>query len=122
MASDADGSAALSELQRVISERTRLLDLSCGTQTNVEGNCSAGYGGYTFGNGDVYEGNWESGKQHGQGVFMWKQTGAMYSGQWQNGLQHGQGYLLLPDGDFNMEHYSLLGVSPDASMSTIKRR
>jgi hypothetical protein len=117
-----DGTAALSELQRVVCERARLLELSCGTRVNVEGNCVSGYGGFTWEDGNVYEGNWENGKQHGEGVFMWSQTQAMYSGQWQNGLQHGQGFLLLPDGDFNAQHYQLLGLSAEATHGTIKKR
>ena len=44
-----------------------------------------------------YVGEFQNGKQHGQGKFTWP-DGEFYEGQWKNGLFHGDGIYGTPDG------------------------
>ena len=55
----------------------------------------------THANGDIYQGQWQNGKAHGQGVFC-DNKGSLYSGTWKNDLQHGKGLELW---DFNSIKY-----------------
>jgi hypothetical protein len=51
-----------------------------------------GKGTYTFANGDCYSGDFVQGKQHGHGTYIFC-TGQYYKGEWQNDLMHGQGKM-----------------------------
>ena len=44
----------------------------------------------TMGNGDVYVGEWEAGKQHGRGA-LFAAKGRVYDGQWVEGKAQGAG-------------------------------
>lgn len=44
----------------------------------------------THANGDIYQGEWQDGKAHGQGVFVDK-DGSLYDGSWNQDRQHGFG-------------------------------
>ena len=37
-----------------------------------------GQGKYTYGNGDVYKGQWKAGKRHGKGAYTYKENGGWY--------------------------------------------
>jgi radial spoke head protein 1 len=39
----------------------------------------------TYSNQDVYSGQWKEGKKHGQGTYVFFQTGMKYVGKWSNG-------------------------------------
>ncbi len=41
-------------------------------------------------NGDVYDGEWQSDKRHGHGMYTYK-SGSVYVGQWKDGVEHGEG-------------------------------
>jgi len=56
-----------------------------------------GQGSWTRGNGDQYDGNWQSDKIHGQGKYVFG-SGACYEGQLQSGKFHGQGSYKWPSG------------------------
>jgi hypothetical protein len=47
--------------------------------------------------GDVYDGNWKDGKQHGHGVFV-TLDGDIYNGGWNEGLYHGYGVFVWSAG------------------------
>lgn len=53
----------------------------------------AGFGIYTFPNGDRYEGEWLNSLRHGSGKCTFI-SGMYYEGQWQNDMFHGQGKLV----------------------------
>lgn len=49
-----------------------------------EGNCYDGYGIYEYSNGPRYEGNWQAGQRHGQGV-LYHTDGSELAGVWDSG-------------------------------------
>lgn len=51
----------------------------------------SGIGKMTYPNGDVYEGEWNEDKMHGDGTYVYKKTGDIYSGSWVNGKKQGYG-------------------------------
>jgi hypothetical protein len=51
-----------------------------------------GRGVFTFGNGDVYRGEWSAGRMHGYGEYSWK-GGCRYAGDWTDGKHEGRGFL-----------------------------
>jgi len=57
----------------------------------VVGSCSSGQSVYIFDSGSRYEGEYKSGKKHGQGTFHFADSGNVYVGQWQSGKKHGYG-------------------------------
>ena len=46
----------------------------------------------------AYSGDWRNGKREGVGVYFYT-DGSRYEGQWQGGLRHGNGTLFFPSGD-----------------------
>ncbi len=54
---------------------------------------------YTSGlkKGEVYEGQWRDGKQHGHGIYTWADK-RRYEGQWLDGKRHGRGIIWYQDG------------------------
>ena len=72
--------------------------------------------------GRRYEGEWQDGKQSGQGVYTWP-NGERYEGGWQDGKRSGRGVVWLPSGRvFDgawAEHCPLRGTAmePDGALS-----
>jgi len=44
--------------------------------------------------GSVYNGEWEDGKRHGQGIYRYI-NGDYYDGEWKDGRKHGKGFYLF---------------------------
>ena len=69
----------------------------------IKGDCSNGYGTYTYANGSKYVGEWKDGKENGQGTYTqvsgntWF-NGNKYVGEYKNGKIHGQGTYTWADG------------------------
>jgi len=55
------------------------------------------YGSRTFDSGDTYTGQWENGKPHGFGVYIWA-NGFKYEGEFKDGHPSGLGTELSTDG------------------------
>lgn len=53
-----------------------------------------------YSNGDKYIGEIKDGVPDGYGTITSTETGDMFDGQWVNGVQHGRGIYLWSDGDF----------------------
>ena len=51
----------------------------------------------TYVNQDVYSGNWKDGEKHGQGTYVFFETGMKFVGKWNNG-QISQGEWKYPNG------------------------
>lgn len=51
-----------------------------------------------YGNGDVYDGDWEDGMKQGQGTLTYAQGGS-YEGEWYNNMRNGYGVNIWPNGD-----------------------
>jgi hypothetical protein len=56
-----------------------------------------GYGTYRFKNGDIHQGNFLNGKQHGDGKYQFL-NGSIYEGCWNDGLLHGKATIILENG------------------------
>lgn len=53
-----------------------------------------------FPEGDKYEGHWDAGKFHGEGIFLWVLGKEQYEGRWHRGLRQGHGKMQYKNGDF----------------------
>ncbi|MEY8848304.1 hypothetical protein AB9K26_05795 [Psychroserpens sp. XS_ASV72] len=53
-----------------------------------------GYAQYTYANGDTFSGNFHEGKRDGYGIYHWKQNNLYYYGHWKDTKQHGYGYFV----------------------------
>ena len=58
----------------------------------------------TFGNGDIYTGDFLDGKKHGYGVLK-TQSNRTYDGSWENDLPHGFGVNTFPNGKIYKGEY-----------------
>jgi hypothetical protein len=67
-------------------------------QNCISGNCTDGFGIYTFANGSKYIGDWKNGQREGHGYIIWS-DGTFYNGDWKNDKFEGYGYCSWPDGD-----------------------
>lgn len=61
----------------------------------------------------TYKGEWKNGEICGQGVRMWKASGAEYSGEFKDGLEEGMGVLRLP-----LEEYKHSRQNKDYDMAS----
>lgn len=52
---------------------------------------------YRWSDGNEYDGEWKSGKMHGNGTFVWK-SGERYDGEWSAGQESGIGVFTWTDG------------------------
>ena len=52
---------------------------------------------WKFESGDVYKGEWENGRPHGNGNMKY-QNGEEYDGSWLNGMRHGKGIMMDNEG------------------------
>ena len=57
-----------------------------------------GQGTYTWANGSKYIGGFKNGKEYGQGTFTFLPSGNKYVGEVKDGKLHGQGTMTYPDG------------------------
>ncbi|MEO1263835.1 MAG: caspase family protein [Bacteroidota bacterium] len=62
-----------------------------------EGNCFNGYGKFLFANGNKYEGYFQSGKPHGNGI-LFCTNGNRYYGQWSQSWRQGEGRFVFKEG------------------------
>jgi len=53
-----------------------------------------GFGKYYYINADTYEGEWQNHVRHGQGTYVYAETGTKYTGTWKDGKREGQGELI----------------------------
>lgn len=53
-----------------------------------------GYGEFIYANGDTYKGNYIKGQPNGYGIYYWKQKNLHYYGHWKDTKQHGYGYFV----------------------------
>ena len=58
-----------------------------------------GHGIMEFDDGDVYEGSWKDGLQHGFGIHSDFVGSERYVGEWNGGLKHGRGTMRFWNGD-----------------------
>lgn len=65
----------------------------------IDGNCSNGYGTYSWANGQKYIGEFRKGRFHGLGR-MFLPEGQEYSGYYKNGMRHGRGIHKWPSGEY----------------------
>ena len=54
----------------------------------------SGTGKYSYINGDYYDGEWQNHVRHGQGTYVYTDTGSKYTGTWKDGKREGQGELI----------------------------
>lgn len=66
-------------------------------QTVKVTNPQNGFGQTTFSNGDQYEGYFDNGKRHGQGIYRWPND-SFYEGEWLYGEMTGIGKKVFSDG------------------------
>jgi hypothetical protein len=64
----------------------------------VSGDCQNGYGTYKFGDGGLYEGNFQNGLENGNGVLKYP-SGSIYKGEFKNGKLFGKGSKKYINGD-----------------------
>ena len=72
------------------------------TFANCVGNCTNGFGTYTWPSGDKYIGNHKNGKGNGQGTFIWvsgESAGDTYIGEFKDDVINGQGTYTWANGD-----------------------
>ena len=74
------------------------------TFANCVGNCTDGFGTYTWPNGDKYEGMFKNDDLHGQGTYTWS-DGSKYIGNHKDGKGNGQGTLIWITGDAAGDKY-----------------
>jgi hypothetical protein len=63
-----------------------------------------GQGTYTYANGDKYVGNFKNGKSHGQGTYTYP-SGDKHVGEYKDDKKHGQGTYTYPSGDKYVGEY-----------------
>ncbi len=63
----------------------------------ISGNCTNGYGVYTWEDGERYEGYWVNSKRKGQGTNYFA-SGQKYIGEWKDDQRHGYGTAYYADG------------------------
>lgn len=63
----------------------------------ISGDCYGGYGAFAYGDGSLYQGNFQQGRPHGRGTFFYNNND-QYTGEIQNGQPHGRGKLFKSDG------------------------
>eukprot|EP00397_Hematodinium_sp_SG-2012_P001219 GEMP01001220.1.p1 GENE.GEMP01001220.1~~GEMP01001220.1.p1 ORF type:complete len:1389 (+),score=289.60 GEMP01001220.1:155-4321(+) len=57
----------------------------------------SGRGEHILPNGDTYQGNFEHGRRHGEGIYSSPSKRLRYHGKWQDDKRHGQGVLTIED-------------------------
>ena len=96
----------------IVKEDTYCLEL-VGKELRGEGERNAageeeGRGTMVFASGNMYEGQWLAGKQHGQGKYTFAYTydvGSSYDGEWVEGKKHGTGTYTYANGEVEVGCY-----------------
>ena len=52
-----------------------------------------------YSNGNTYKGMYKNDLKHGDGTFVWADSGATYNGAWVEGKTHGLGHETKENGD-----------------------
>jgi hypothetical protein len=60
----------------------------------ISGDCTNGFGVYTWSSGEKYEGFWKNGQRNGYGINYFA-NGAKYTGNWVNDKKNGYGNILV---------------------------
>lgn len=63
----------------------------------VKGNCFTGYGTYQYANGNRYEGDFQEGQPHGDGI-LFCANGNKYLGSWEHSWRQGKGRFIFSEG------------------------
>ena len=84
-------------VKKVILILVALLWCNVGFAGCIKGDCTNGYGTYTYANGEKYVGEFIDDRQNGQGTYT-HPNGEKYVGKYKDGKQHGQGTLTFADG------------------------
>ena len=84
-------------VKKVILILVALLWCNVGFAGCIKGDCTNGYGTYTWADGEKYVGGFKDGKQHGQGTLTFA-SGDKYVGGFKYGKGHGQGTFTFADG------------------------
>ena len=96
----------------IVKEDTYCLEV-VGKELRGEGERNAageeeGRGTMVFASGNMYEGQWLAGKQHGQGKYTFAYTydvGSSYDGEWVEGKKHGTGTYTYANGEVEVGCY-----------------
>jgi len=75
-----------------------LLWCNVGFAECIKGDCTNGYGTYTWANGNKHVGEFKDGIPHGQGTYTWA-DGDKYVGEWKDGIPHGLGTYTWANGN-----------------------
>jgi hypothetical protein len=70
----------------------------------IEGNCTNGYGAYSYASGMKYKGEWKKGKRDGQGTLTYS-DGSQYTGSWKKDRMQGPGTKIYAS-DPSLKKYS----------------
>lgn len=70
-----------------------------GQSQSCDGNCTNGYGRMSFSSGQVQEGQWRDGKQHGAAATLYA-SGARHIGLFVDGEREGRGIYWQGDGEY----------------------
>ncbi len=109
--------AAVDKISSTLNTNSNTSQNKSSTTSCTSGNCTDGYGTYTYksgakvegffkngkldgygefiyANGDTYQGNYIKGQPNGYGIYYWKQNNLHYYGHWKDTKQHGYGYFV----------------------------
>ena len=54
-----------------------------------------------------YEGEWVDGVKHGEGTYVFGETGDVFRGKYEDNQRHGEGFLEKKDGERRTEQWKL---------------
>lgn len=63
-----------------------------------------GYGVFMWASGNLYKGEYREDERHGFGEMNWT-DGTRYVGDWCHGIQHGKGQMVLPNGSLKEGYF-----------------
>ena len=59
-----------------------------------------------YDNGNKYEGEWENGKKHGEGIYRYTYQGGVYEGEFADNKKHGMGTMKEASGGAYKQSYN----------------